>query len=220
MPFDIPKSVSNFKLPPAGTHVAILLSIVDLGTQERTIKGEKKHERQLRFTWELPYEKEQFGEDPEPRPFVVSKDYTLSMSERAFLRKDLESWRGKPFTDEEARIFDEKKVLGRACQVTILHKTVASGKTYANITGVVNISKGTTVPEPHGAVFSYDTKEGNSATYQSFPEWLQEKIGKSPEFQLWSGKKDRVENEPQGNAGIGTPEGEEGPDIPFAPNVI
>lgn len=210
MPFEIPEPVSNFKLPPAGTHVAILLSIVDLGTQESSYKGEPKHLRKLRFTWELPYEKDQFGEDPELRPFVVSKDYTLSMGDKAAMRKDLESWRGKPFTDEEAKSFDEKKVLGKPCQVTILHKTNDKGKTFANVTGVVNISKGTTVPEPHGAVFSYDTKEGKSPTYQSLPEWLQEKIAKSPEFQVWTDKKDKEEPERD-------PEPEEGEssEIPF-----
>jgi hypothetical protein len=49
------------------------------------------------------------------RPFAMFKNYTLSWSEKANLRLDLQSWRGKPFTQEEMRRFDLETILGAWC---------------------------------------------------------------------------------------------------------
>jgi hypothetical protein len=210
--FDIPQNKGgNFKLPPAGTHVAILLSVIDLGTQEITFQGEKKEARKVRFTWELPFEKDTFGDDPTERPYTASKEYTLSMHEKSTMRKDLEAWRGKPFTDQEILQFDEKKILGRPCTVTIIH-TEKGEKKFANITAVANIPKGTQVPEVHGATFSYNTKDGNNTIYHSLPEWLQQKIAKSPEFQTFA----KADDEPPEGHIPTEPEEDADPDnIPF-----
>jgi hypothetical protein len=57
------------------------------------------------ITWELPTELEVFHEEKGEEPYVVSKTYTLSMHEKATLRRDLESWRGQGFTEKEAEAF-------------------------------------------------------------------------------------------------------------------
>ncbi|GEM_PF-4521665 len=51
------------------------------------------------------------------------------------LRRDLENWRGRPFTREELRGFDLFKVLGTACQLMVTH-TSQGEETYANVTAV------------------------------------------------------------------------------------
>jgi hypothetical protein len=50
----------------------------------------------------------------------VSKFYTLSLNEKANLRKDLESWRGKAFSDAEIENgFDIEKLIGANCYLNI-----------------------------------------------------------------------------------------------------
>ena len=58
--------------------------------------------RKIMASWEL------LGEDrmDDGKPFTMSKSWFLSMHEKATLRKDLESWRGRPFSLEEESSFD------------------------------------------------------------------------------------------------------------------
>jgi len=186
MSIKIPKSSGDFKLPPADTHIARCVSIIDLGTQEVVWQGKTKNQRKIRISWELPNEKEIFSEEKGEQPFLVSKDYTLSMADLATLRKDLESWRGKPFTEEECEVFDEQKLLGAPCMLTIIHNAKGD-KTYANIANVTRLLKGTTCPDQINPSISYNSESGDTDVYKSLPEWLRVKIAKSPEFQAASG---------------------------------
>ena len=53
---------------------------------------------------------------PSGQRMTVSKTYTRSMHERSALRRDLEDWRGRRFTEQEARAFDLEKVVGIAAR--------------------------------------------------------------------------------------------------------
>jgi hypothetical protein len=74
------------------------------------------------------------------RPFIVQKRYTASLNEKATLRKELESWRGRPFTQEELDAFDLDKLIGANCQLNIQHVT-KEGKLYANVVSIVPLGK-------------------------------------------------------------------------------
>lgn len=189
MPYKIENKGGDFKIPPAGTHAARCISIIDLGTQEIEWQGKKKEQRKIRFSWELPLELEIFNPEKGEQPFIVSRDYTLSMFDASALRKDLESWRGKKFTDHEAEWFDETKVLGKPCTLTIVHNE-KGGKTYANISGVSGVMKGTKYPDQINPSVAYNTADGNNDVYKSLPEWIQEKIAKSPEYREAIGEND------------------------------
>jgi hypothetical protein len=69
-------------------------------------------------------------------PMMISQQYTLSAGKKANLRKDLESWYGKEFNDddlEKAGGFDLKKLLGKAALLNLKHSR--DGK-YANVVSV------------------------------------------------------------------------------------
>jgi hypothetical protein len=72
---------------------------------------------------------------------LVFKRYTLSLNEKASLRHDLESWRGKPFTFEELAGFDVEKLIGANCLVNVQHK-VGTERTFANVVSVMPLIKG------------------------------------------------------------------------------
>ena len=112
---------SNYKRVPAGAHVGRCYSLIDLGTQLSSGQYGEKLQHKIQIKWEL------FGEDEQGAPLVsddgspmtISKSYTLSLSDKASLRKDLASWRGRDFTEEEAKAFDVTKLLGAYCMVNV-----------------------------------------------------------------------------------------------------
>ena len=80
--------------------------MVHIGKVEEEYLGEKKMQNKVRITWELHEEKKVFKEENGEQPFVLSKEFSLSMHEKSSLRKWLESWRGKAFTEDESKLSD------------------------------------------------------------------------------------------------------------------
>ncbi len=127
----------TFKPAPAGVHQAVCVDVVDMGLMEVTWLGVTKKKPKLRVVWQI----EELMEDG--KPFIVQKRYTASLHEKAGLRKDLESWRGRAFTDAELDEFDVEKLLGVNCLLNVVH-VVREGQTYANVSAVMPIQKGMT----------------------------------------------------------------------------
>lgn len=165
----------DFKPVPAGTHVAVCTLIADMGVQPT---GKFKPKQQLYIRWELPNEvtswKDSDGND-HSGPMVIGKKYTLSLSEKANLRADLESWRGRLFTEQELKGFDIKNILGKACMLGVTHNVVGP-KTYANVSAVMGLPKGTTPPRPSVTPVAYDIDDPNPEAFAKLPSWLQEAI--------------------------------------------
>lgn len=161
----------TFVLAPSGTHVATCYQVIDLGVQPG---GQYAPKHKVLIGWELTEELMDDG-----RPFVVSKRYTVSLNEKANLRADLESWRGRRFTDDELKGFDLKAVLGKPCMVTVTHDTSPAGKTYANVRSVAAMPKGMKAPPAVNALVNYDLDAPDRAIYERFPQWLKDTIGKA-----------------------------------------
>jgi hypothetical protein len=139
---------ADFELLEAGLHPAVCSHVVDIGLHHNPISD--KDNLQVVLCFELA-EKMADG-----RPFMQSKIYTASLHKKANLRKDLESWRGKIFTDEELKGFDLEKLKGAQVYLNIAHKQ-REDKTYANITGLVKLPAGFDKIIPTG---------------QPIPEWI------------------------------------------------
>jgi hypothetical protein len=171
---------AEFTPPPAGTHIATCYRVIDLGTQKQEWQGQAKEMRKVLLSWELPEETMEDG-----KPFTVSKRYTLSSHEKSTLRKDLEAWRGKSFTDADFGPggFDIASIIGKACLLSIVH-TEKEGKTYANIASLSRLTKGMTPPEiiNERAYLSLEPGKFVSAIMDKLSNGLQETIRKSPEY--------------------------------------
>lgn len=135
----------KFPLPDEGTVQAVCAGVWDLGLQstpfidERT--GQPKVQHKIVIAWELNQMIDAPDSEYHGKPYMLSKTYTLSLSEKSNLRHDLESWRGKPFTAEEvANGFDVSKLYGVNCLVGVTH--VKKERTYANITSILPPLKG------------------------------------------------------------------------------
>ena len=166
------KGGRGFEMAPEGVHIGVCEMIVNLGVQE-TYYGPKN---QHYIRWQLVNEFVEYEKDGETlkAPMVIGKTYTSSLNEKANLRKDLESWRGRPFTDDELQGFDLENVLGKPCQVQIVH-VGRDGKSYANVTRVMALPKGAAVPELQGDPVLYDAST-NTGSVDQLPEWLQKKV--------------------------------------------
>lgn len=115
------------------------------------------------------------------RPFTVQSTYTLSGFKNAVLRKHMENWRAKAFTDEEFDQFDITKVVGTPALLTLSETKEGS---YVNITGISLPPKGTPLKPlvNDKQVLVLDTGEFNQAVFDSLSDRLKEKIAQSPEY--------------------------------------
>jgi len=179
-------SQSDFKLPPAGSFMARLYRIIDIGTQTTEWMGKRKMQRKIIAMFEL------HGEDnegkplqtPEGKPLIVSKRYTLSLDEKATLRKDLEAWRGKAFTQEELDGFNLDVLLGKCCMVSITHSSY-EGKEYANISSISQIPSALKkLGEPKGVneLMIFTLNPFDQSKFEKLSEGMQGVIKKSSEY--------------------------------------
>jgi hypothetical protein len=166
----------DFEKVPAGAHFACCYQIVDLGLQEGTT-GKPQHKIYVRF--EVPDERIKYQKDGKDidGPMTIGTFYTLSLSKKAFLRRDLENWRGLPFTETELKGFDIFNVIGKCCQIQVVHTD--DGK-YANIGGVMGLAKEqkprARTYKPESEVVGFSLEDPKPEIYDLVPEWLQRKI--------------------------------------------
>src|SRR5690242_4836503 len=112
----------SFTPAPEGTHQAVCVDVIDKGMLPNKFKeGTLQHK--IDVAWQI----NELRDDG--KRYLVYKRYTLSLNEKANLRKDLESWRGKGFTRDEEMGFDVEKLIGANCLINVTHRTVAD-KTY------------------------------------------------------------------------------------------
>lgn len=172
----------NYEPCPSGNFVARCISMVHIGTIEDEFQGEKKLLNKVRITWELPTETKVFKEENGEQPFVLSKEFTLSMNEKATLRKWLESWRGKIFTQEESEKFDVAVLVGKPCMLNVIHKAKTNGDIRADIAAVSTMPKGLECPPQINPTIVFSVLDFNQNVFDSFPDFLKDKIKSSKEY--------------------------------------
>lgn len=170
------------ELIPAGTHLARCYQMIEIGTVKENIMGQDKILTKVRVGWELPEERRVFSADKGEQPFVISKEYTLSMNEKANLRKDLESWRGKGFTEKDAEGFDITKLLGVPCMLNIIHREAKNGNTYDNIAGIMPVPKSMKCPDQENKTFVLSYDKFDYGAFDSLPDFIKDKMKTSLEF--------------------------------------
>ncbi len=204
----------NFKRVPPGAYIGRCYSLIDLGTQTTNGQFGEKSSHKLRIGWEL------FGEDEngapltievdgKEMPLTISKSYTVSLHEKAAMRRDLAAWRGKDFSDEEAKGFDVSKLLGAYCMVNVT-QTDSNGKTYSNVAGLTPLPGAlkNAKPAPVHDFVRFDLDDPDMNVFAGFHEKLQDAIKSSPEWKAMHGTSSRA-----GSAGGGFDAMDD--DIPF-----
>lgn len=170
------KSESTWKQPEAGNCSALCIRVIDLGTQDGEFQGKPKSSRQCRIVWELT---DQF--DDNGKPLIIQRTYTSSLGEKANLRRDLESWRGRPFTPEELAGFDVHNIIGKPCLLNLIKKQRPYGES-VEISAVGALPKGMSVPAvPVNETYIYSVDEHDPVVWEKLSARLQERINSSHE---------------------------------------
>ncbi len=174
----------SYELAPAGQHTAVCYGVYDLGHQQKKKYGTDEFEpkRIIRFVWELVGEE---GKMADGKPFVVSREYNATYHPKGMLRKHIEAWRGKRFESEaELRNFSAEKVIGKPCLLTVVHSS--GERVYANVENITQLPKAMlqSIPKKiHNEFVEFSFEPFNQSVFDSLPDFLKEKIKKSPEYQ-------------------------------------
>ena len=125
---------------PEGPQRLVCCDIVDHGN---VVDGFGKTKHKITLIWQsehiLPNNPE-YGEFA-GKPFIVQRRFTLSLHERAELRRYLESWRGRKFTPEELKGFALGKLIGANAYGQIIQMTKPRG-TFAEVIALMPLPAG------------------------------------------------------------------------------
>ena len=207
----IARGTASFDPIPAGVHIAICTGVYDLGTHHD--QKFNKDTRRLQLVWEVPEVRGRFERDglPGDLPQQISQQYSLTLNRKANLYKDLSSWRGRAFTEEELAGFDLMAVLGKCCQIQVIHHEV-EGRTYANVGTVMSLPKGVTPSAPENPLLRFSFDDEAPRIPDQTPGWIRNKIEESKEWRVLTNTSDEPARlaEPSGDSAR-----EEDDDVPF-----
>ena len=135
------KKTLKDEAPPiheAGQFAALCVDVIDLGynvEQYQNQPPELKDKLALVFRTE--------GLDEKGKPRYTTQEFTASIGKKSNLRKFLEAWRGKAYTDDEARKqgIPLDKMEGVPALITVAHKVSGKGNEYAHILSIAPLPK-------------------------------------------------------------------------------
>jgi len=177
-----PKPTITRSLAPEGTHIARVIGIIYIGTIKGEYKGQPKENFKTRISWELPTELHSFKEGEAEKPYVVSKEVTLSMGKKSILRPIVEGIIGTSLTDEEAYGFDLDKIVGMPCLLAISHVEGDRG-TYVSVNTATGLIKGITAPPQVNPTKILSFQNWDKGYFESLPDFIKDKIKSTPEYQ-------------------------------------
>lgn len=166
------------KVPPVepGVYIGICIGVIDLG--EQYSEKFKNYRNEVQFVWELCGETVEV--DGEQKPRQLSRTFTIAASKKSNLRGFLGAWNGIQYSDEqfaELELFDQ---LGRACQLNVVLNDTGE---YANVDSVIPLPKGMPAPATNTPMIRWDMEAWDDTNFAVLPEWAQEKIKKSTQYQ-------------------------------------
>lgn len=174
------------ELLSAGTYLARLYSIIELGTESYLWKGVETKSHKVRLTWELPTEMRVFDEAKGEQPKVISAEYGFSMAPKARLRNEVvQGMIGTALTDTEADGFDIDSLLGKECLLGISHKPSKNDPDikYEEISSISTLMKGQTCPAQINPTVTLYFSNWKPEVFEKLPQFIKDKIVKSPEYQ-------------------------------------
>lgn len=164
---------SDFEPVPTGTHVARCVTVVDLGFQDTPWGAKEK----VYIGFEVPSVRVKWTKDDVEHEgaAIIGSQYTNSIHPDSNLGKNLISWRGKAFTEDEKAGFDLFNILDVPCMISVIHNTKGD-KTYANISTIMGTPKEIDIPIRETDLLAYSPQDAAKAgNFDKMPEWLQKK---------------------------------------------
>jgi hypothetical protein len=168
-------------------HLARCYRVVDLGTQKSEYLGQVKNLQKIMIQFEVHSEDDNGNAlvTSKGEPMTISKNFTLSLAEKATLRKDLVSWRGREFTNDELNGFELKNILGAWAYLSIAKSMGNNGKEYTNIMSINPVPpalKKSGLPNGYNPTALFSLDKPDMEMFGTFSDGLKQKIMSSPEW--------------------------------------
>lgn len=157
------------KAPP-GMHPAVLVALIDLGTQNEPYQGKPRWVPRIAMGWELVEEPPQ---GTPPLPVVAVRMVTVSMDEKANLRLMIESRMGRQLDKPDE--YDITQELGKPSLLNV----VQDGE-YTKVATVGQVPRGMTVKPPSVIPFMWRIDQWDDKTPPVIPAWMPWLMGMSP----------------------------------------
>ena len=177
-----------------GTYKSCCYGLINLGTLKFENEGaDDKFTSQIMLLWEIH---EELTSKPKRNldalPPNIAKEYTLSLSNSSSLRSDLESWRGRPFSEDEIRRFDLKTILGGWCNLEISDLKKNDELTLSMFTAILPLKdvQKIKLPKLKREIVFFNIHEPDWDVYKSFDTTIKEKLQKSIDWKKAHNYKD------------------------------
>lgn len=199
------------KLPPVapGVYLGICIGVIDLGKQYS--EKFKNYRNEAQIIWELVGETVEV--DGEQKPRQLSRTFSMATSKKSNLRCFISSWNGIQYSDEQFQEFDLFDQVGKACQLNVVLNDTGE---YANVDSVIPLAKGMPAPTTQTPPIYWTMDQWTDDGFAALPEWVQEKIKKSTQYQQMHAPTDAIDfpaDSLAASSGVATvlPSGEECP---------
>ena len=173
------KSIMKPRTPlvEAGSYLAVCVGVLAVGEQyiDRSVFGGRSgYESQIVFVFELPFE---IGEDGNPKQ--LNKDVNATSAPNGSLNAILKAWNSREYSREQLEEADMSDQLGKPCQITVS----VSESGFSRVSAVAAIPKGIPAPEAKTPLISFNVAEWDDVAFEALPEWAQNKIKNSTQYQ-------------------------------------
>lgn len=164
---------------PGGTYLAVCVYSIAIGEQLCEFKDKgKSYNNQVMLGFELQGITIEIDGKQEPR--TLGRTFNIAKSKNSALRKFVGAWEAKEYTDEEFLELDTNDLVGKPAMLNVVLNE--SGE-YSNIESIMQIPAGFPVPQATLPLIRFDMDPWDQAAYDKLPEWAQQRIQKSTEWQ-------------------------------------
>lgn len=158
-----------------GQFAARCADVINLGTRIEQFPGQDPRivdKAALVFVTDSPAETKE-----------ISVEFSVSMNAKANLRRFLESWRGKSYTEEQAKAgVPIHKLVGVGALISVEHHTSRAGRTYGKIASISPLPKSVPAPDASG--------------YKRPEFWAERKKQYADECAKWAAQQGHAKDEP------------------------
>lgn len=160
-----------FPIHPEGQFGARCVDVIDLGESVVNYPGTQPYlaQKVVLVFWT--------GEKDEEtgKPLNLSNEFTLSMGKKANMRKFLESWRGKSYTEDEAKDgVPIDRLYGAPALISTEHKPTKAGKTFCAISSISPLPKAMVNAIPKVEAIEYERDEWWSKKKEQYAKEAEE----------------------------------------------
>ncbi len=186
------KTGDDFPLIEGGTYPAVCYAVIDLGTQPNDFYDDQ---HKVWIAFEIPSIRIEIEKDGVKKdlPRAASNFYTLSIHEKSTLGQHLVSWRGRDFTEEEAKSFDVSKLCGVNCLLGVGTKAKQKGGHKNIITSVSKPMKDSKKLVPESPIVYYSMVEHGWNFPDGISDGILKMIKNSAEYKASMNAADNVD---------------------------